>query len=90
MLNGYPPEYAGYGLKQQIEDLYPSFLLSVVLGCLVFFIFVPIISMNAVLTIFVVFFIYSVAYILLSWILNFEGFRVYKEIIKNELAKWYC
>ena len=80
----------GYGLKQQIEDLYPSFLLSVVLGCLVFFIFVPIISMNAVLTIFVVFFIYSVAYILLSWILNFEGFRVYKEIIKNELAKWYC
>lgn len=75
-----------YSIWEQIRDLLPNYLLSILLGILVYFGFTFLKIPNIVHFI-LEFFVYSLTYIGLSWLFRFKSFYVYKEIIISKVKK---
>ena len=76
----------GYGLKKQMLDLFPSFFLSIFLG-LVLYLIMSQLAIGHILTILVVSIVFGMTYLVFSGIFAFEGFKIYKEIIKTRYLK---
>ena len=82
-----------YTLFEQIKDIFPNYLLSFVVGGITYFISKWIIlpisvpRINCLITIFILFIIFSILYILISYIFKLKGFIIYKDILINKFHK---
>ncbi len=82
-----------YKLFEQIKDILPNYILSILVGAITFIISkwivlpISISRVNALLTIFILLFVYLIFYILLSFIFKLRGFIIYKEIFVNKFKK---
>ncbi|MEO6814163.1 MAG: lipopolysaccharide biosynthesis protein [Ginsengibacter sp.] len=75
-----------YGIKEQCMDLLPSFLLSIVVGLIVYYIF-KLIEINMYLEVILQVFLYGLLYILSTKIFNFKSYTTYNSILKNKFLK---
>ena len=73
----------GYGLKEQVRDLLPAFLLALIIGVGLYFA-MNLLHTDSLLTILIVAMVYGSCYLLFSWMLNLKGFVIYKEIVKKK------
>ena len=73
----------GYGLKEQVRDLFPAFLLALIIGAGLYFM-MNLLNTDILLTILIVTVVYGSCYLLFSWMLNLKGFVIYKEIVRKK------
>ena len=73
-----------YSLWEQTKDLLPNFILSIVIGLLVYFLF-TFISLPNILIILLEFLIYSILFISISALFKFKSFLIFKDIIVSKL-----
>lgn len=84
----------GYKLSEQTIDLLPNYLLSIFIGLITYYIqfrFSTFFSEGKLILlsiILVIFIIYTVLFIMLSGILKFKGFYIYKDIIIQRFKKF--
>ena len=73
----------GYGLKEQVRDLFPAFLLALIIGVGLYFV-MNLLNTDSLLTILIISVVYGSCYLLFSWVLRLKGFAIYKEIIREK------
>lgn len=75
-----------YGIVEQIKDIAPSYLISIVTGVLTY-IFTYSINLNNVLLIFIQICMYSVLYLGISYFFKIEAFYIYYKTFKKIINK---
>lgn len=75
-----------YSFKEQVFDILPNYILSIVSGILVYFIFRNF-TLSNILLILLEFITYTTFFIFVSYIFKFKGFIIYSDIIKEKLLK---
>ncbi len=84
-LNGYfVGKNINYGIKLQLRDIYPTFLLSVSVGSIIYFLF-SFFDINPILSIFIQVFIFITLYVGCAILLKFEAFDIYWSILKEKV-----
>ncbi len=86
-LNGfYSGRIINYKLKDQLKDIFPYFIISIVVGIIVFFAFQHIILNNLLLVI-IQTVGYALIYLLIARIFNFEPYHDYRQIINDLILR---
>lgn len=75
-----------YSIFEQTKDLLPNYLLSFSIGAIVYLAFRSV-SLPNILQIICVFIVYTGAFILISALLKFKAFYIYKDIIVSKIQK---
>lgn len=73
-----------YSVWEQVKDLLPNYLLSFILGIIVYILYKNLCCSNLLL-IFIHFITYVVLYLGISALLKFKGFTIYKDILLEKL-----
>lgn len=82
-----------YKIIEQTIDILPNLILAVVIGVITYFLFnfikIPIsnLKIQSLILIIISFLIFTVSFILVSGLLHFKGFKIYKDIILQKLHK---
>jgi len=82
----YTGKLTGYSILKQIRDTGPNFLLSISLGCIIYFAPFIDIKNNYILILFQLF-SYSVLYVTFAYLFKNEGFNIYLNIAKDFFLK---
>lgn len=78
----------GYGLLSQLRDTYQHYLLSILVGIVIYF-FTSLFTLPSLLMLLVQVLLYVIVFLFLSMVFKLEGFILYKNIINNTiLNKW--
>ena len=89
LINGFVnKKLIGYGVKQQILDIWKTLALAGSIG-IATFLLVYLIPLNSFIVMFIQIPIFVVLYLYLSQLLQIDGANVYKEVITNFLGKRY-
>lgn len=80
---------SGYSTLHQIKDIFPSFILSIAVGILVYLSSMVMRDFALVIMIFIQSVLYTIMYIGISYVLKLEAFIIYYEVIEKKLkGKW--
>ena len=75
-----------YGIPQQFRDTYKHYFLSIAVGIAVYFM-TSSFAVSSLLLLLIQAFLFIALFLLISGLLKFEGFQLYKEILFNYLLK---
>lgn len=78
----------GYGIKQQIMDIWKILALASILGVFTY-ILIYLIPLNSIIVMFIQILVFIVLYLFLAHLLQIDGAIIYKEVITNFLNKKY-
>lgn len=86
-LNGYFTGKAiNYGISKQIKDIAPTFVLAIIVGLIIYLVFYNI-HLSSFVQIILQCSLYLFLYLSIAYMLKFESFRIYTDILKSFLKK---